>query len=121
MKFIVAVILTALLGFLGGLYLPWWSIALAAFAVALMIRQRPLMAWLAGFAGIFLLWSLLAWWIDMKNESILSSKIAVIIPLGGSSLALILVSALAGALVAGVAALSGSYLVQGKPAEEETV
>ena len=28
MKLIVAIILTALLSFVGGLYLPWWSIAL---------------------------------------------------------------------------------------------
>ena len=110
MKLLVSVILTALLSFIGGLYLPWWSIAIAAFIAALLIPVTGGRAFLAGFLGIFILWALLAWWIDMKNEGILSKKVAEIFPLGGSSFLLILVTAFIGALVGGFAALSGSYL-----------
>ncbi len=110
MKLIVAIILTALLSFIGGLYLPWWSIAIAAFISSLLIPMRSGKAFLSGFLGVFILWALLAWWIDMKNQGILSKKIAEIFPLGGSSFLLILVTALIGALVGGVAAMSGSYL-----------
>ncbi len=110
MKLIVAIILTALLSFIGGLYLPWWSIAIAAFISSLLIPMRSGKAFLSGFLGVFILWALLAWWIDMKNHGILSKKIAEIFPLGGSSFLLILVTALIGALVGGVAAMSGSYL-----------
>ncbi len=110
MKYIVSILLTALLGFVSGLYLPWWCIAFAAFVVSAIIRQKPFMSFLSGFLGVFLLWEILAWWIDAKNESILSQKIAQILPLGGSPVLLILLSSLVGALVGGCAGLAGSYL-----------
>jgi hypothetical protein len=46
----------------------------------------------------------------MKNQGILSAKIASVLPLGGSAVLLILVTAIVGGLVAGFAAMSGSYL-----------
>ena len=110
MKLLVAIILTALLSFVSGLYLPWWSIAIAAFISALLIPMRSGKAFLVGFLGVFILWALLAWWIDVKNQGILSKKVAEIFPLGGSAFLIILVTAVIGALVGGFAALSGSYL-----------
>jgi hypothetical protein len=110
MKLLTSILLTALLSFVAGLYLPWWSMALMAFLVAIVIRQRPVRSWLGGFAGLFILWGLLAFWIDVKNQGVLSARIATLIPLGGSALALIFVTALVGAIVAGFAALSASYL-----------
>lgn len=110
MKLIAAIILTALLAFIGGIYLPWWSLAIAAFLVALLIPQKAGKALLSGFLGVFILWAILAWWIDVKNQGVLSKKIAAVLPLGGSTLALIIVTALVGGLVAAFAAMSGSYL-----------
>ena len=110
MKLIAAIILTALLAFIGGIYLPWWSLAIAAFLVALLIHQKAGKAFLSGFLGIFLLWAILATWIDIKNEGVLSKKIASVLPLGGSTFLLIIVTAVIGGLVAGLAAMSGSYL-----------
>src|SRR5215212_6475600 len=101
MKLFVAIILTALLAFVGGLYFPWWSLAIAAFLSALLIHQRSGKAFLSGFLGVFILWAFLAWWIDMKNQGLLSKKVADIFHLGGSSVLLILVTALIGALVGG--------------------
>ena len=112
MRFILTILLTAALSFLAGLYLPWWSIAIVAFLVALLVRQRILFAFIAGFAGIFLFWGILAFWIDIKNEGILSNKIASILPLAGSSVLLILVTGFVGGLVGGFAAMSGSSLRQ---------
>lgn len=109
MKFTVSLILTALLSFAAGLYLDWWSLALASFVVALCIPQKPWQNWLAGFLGLFLLWGGLAIWLDIRNQHLLSGKVARILPLGGSAVALVLVTAFAAALVAGFAALSGSY------------
>jgi hypothetical protein len=110
MKFLVSILLTALLGFVSGLYLPWWGIAIAAFIVSALINQEKVKSFLGGFCGIFLLWGLLAWWIDSKNNSILSQKIAQVLPLGGSVFSLVMLTAFIGALVAGFAALAGSYL-----------
>jgi len=110
MKFTAAIILTSLLAFVAGLYLPWWSIAVAAFLVSALIHQKPWKSMVAGALGLFLLWGLLAWWIASKKQGILSAKISVLLPLGGSAFLLILVTAFVGALVAGLAALSGAYL-----------
>jgi hypothetical protein len=109
MKFTISLLLTALLSFAAGLYLPWWSLAIAAFAVALLIPLKPWLSWLSGFLGLFLLWSILAIWIDMKNQHILSQKIAQLLPVGGSVFLLILLTALVAGIVAGCAALTGAY------------
>ena len=114
MKFIAAIVLTALLAFAGGLWFGWWIIAIAAFLIALLVHQLPGKAFLAGALGVFLLWVALAWWIDLKNEHILSKRIAEVLPLGGSSFLLILVTGIIGGLVSGFAAMSGSYLRRSK-------
>ncbi len=110
MKFIVSLLLTALLSFVAGLYINWWSIALAAFIVALCIHQKPGKAFLTGFLALFLLWGGLAWCIDSRNNSVLSHRIAQLLPFGGSSFLMIMATGLLAALVAGFASLSGSYL-----------
>ena len=110
MKFIAATILTALLGFISGLFLPWWGIAITSLLVAILVHQKGWKAFLSGFLGLFLLWAALAWWIDMKNNGVLSPKIAAVLPLGGNPVLLILVTGLVGGLLAGFAAMSGSYL-----------
>lgn len=110
MRFVLATLLTAALCFLAGLYSPWWSVAIVAFAVALFIKQRYGLGFLSGFLGVFLCWGILAFWIDVKNNHILSQKMAQVLPLGGSSVVLILVTALVGAVVGGFAAMSGSSL-----------
>ena len=109
LKYILSILVTALLSFVSGLYMPWWGIAIAAFLVSAAIPQKPAFSFLSGFLGVFLLWEVLAWWIDNKNSGILSQKMASILGLGSSSLLLIIITSLIGALVAGFAALAGSY------------
>jgi len=110
MRLLVSIFLIALFSFIAGRYLPWYSLALVAFLVALLLPQGLLKSFLSGFLGIFLLWGGLALWIDTRNQHVLSRKIAEVLPLGGNSLLLILVTALVGALVGGFAALSGASL-----------
>lgn len=111
MKFIVALLLTALLSFAVGLaaFLPWWSFAICAFVVALAIHQKSWKAFLAAFLAMALLWGGLSLYYDLRNEHLLSGKIAALLYVG-SSAAIIAVTALVGGLVAGFAALTGSYL-----------
>ncbi len=114
MKSLITIILTALLSFALGLYLDWWSIAIAAFIVSLFIPQKPLLAWVCGFLALFVLWGSLAFWKSHANGDLLAAKIANVLPMGGSVLLLKIVTAFVGALVAGFAALAGSYLRQPK-------
>ena len=109
MKIVISIALTALMGFAAGLYFPWWSFAITSLIVALTVHQRPWKAFVTGFAGMFILWGGLAFFIDMQNEHILSQKVANILPLGGSVDLLIVITALVGGLVSGFAALAGSY------------
>lgn len=109
-KFFVSMLLTALLSFICGLFLPWWTIAVAAFFVSALIPQKPLLSFVCGFLALFLLWGLLALYIDQANNSILSTRVAGILPLQGSSVALILVTAFVGALVGGGGSLTASFI-----------
>lgn len=111
MKILSAIFITAFLAFVAGLYtsFPWWSFAVTSLIVSVAIHQKPGKAFLSGFLGLFLLWAGLALLKDAANEHILSTKVAQILPLGGSYLVLILITGVIGGLVSGLAALSGSY------------
>lgn len=113
MKFFIALLLTALLGHAAPLFFEWWSFAITSFIVAVSIHQKPGKAFVSGFFGIFLLFTLHAFVLDYLNDHLLAGKVAEIFQLGNSSLAVILISAFINALVSGLAALSGS-LVRGK-------
>jgi hypothetical protein len=108
MKFIIVLLLTALLGFATHLYFAWWSFAVTSFVIAIFIQQRALVAFAAGFLGMFLLWLFHTLIIDNANQHILSSRIAQLLSLNGSSLALILITSFIGGIISGFAALSGS-------------
>jgi len=110
MKFLISFILIALLSFAACLYFPWWSIAIVAFIVAVIIPQHPGKSFLTGFLALFFLWGALACWISEKNENILAHKISMLVLKMDSPFILVLATALIGALVAGLAALSGSFL-----------
>ena len=114
MKFIISFILTALLSFAACFYLPWWSIAITAFIIAVLIPQKPGKAFLTAFLALFLLWGGLSYWISNNNDHILAHKVSLLILKVDDPYLLILATALMGALVSGFAGLSGSYLRKSK-------
>lgn len=114
MKFFLSTILIALVSLVLGMFLPWWTVAIAAFGIVYLYRLRPGYAYLSGFTGVFICWALIALIRDNANDGILSHKIALILPLGGSGALLILVSALVGGLVGGMAGLTASFVHRAK-------
>lgn len=118
MRFTLATLLTGTLSFIAGLYLPWWSIAVVAFLVALLIKQKVGLAYLSAFTAIYFLWGGLAFLFHIRNHGVLTQKIASLLPLNGNAFYLITVTAMVGAIVAGFAAMSGSSL---RPAERRRV
>lgn len=112
MKILTAIVLTAFLAYVVGVYstLPWWSFAITSLIIAVAVHQRPWKAFVAGFLGLFLLWAGMSLLKDAANDHVLSTKVASILPLGGSYLVLILVTGFVGGLVSGLAALTGSFL-----------
>lgn len=115
MKFTVSLIITALLSFAACLFLPWWSIALAAFLVAALIPQTAVKSFLTGFTALFLLWGGLSFWISSANGHMLAHKVSMVLLKIDNPWYLIAATAIIGALVGGLGALSGSFL-RGKTA-----
>ena len=119
MKFFNSFLLTALLSFIAGIYISyWWFFAVVAFLVAALIHQKGYKAFFAGFLALFILWFVLVFWMDLSNEGVLSVKIASILQLDGSKWLLMIVTACIGGLIAGFAALSGSYLRSSNPKKQ---
>jgi hypothetical protein len=110
MKFITTIILILLFSFLSCLYFPWWSIAIAAFIISLLIPQKPWVSFLSGFLALFLLWGFLSVWISVRNGHVLAHRVSLLFFNTDSPFLLIGVTTLIGALVAGFAALTASYV-----------
>jgi hypothetical protein len=108
MRFIFKLILIGGLSYLLELFLPWWSVVLAAFMVNLWLPTRGISAFLSGVLGIGMLWLIYAWLIDMETSSIISERIASLFGVG-NPVAMIIITSLAGGLVGGFAAMSGSH------------
>lgn len=112
LKFIVSILLSALLGYAVGIYgnLPWYSFVVTNIIIAILIDQKPSKSFMSGALGIGLLWFGLAFIIDNQNHHILSVKVAQILPLKGSFVALISVTTIVGLLIGGLASLTGSFV-----------
>lgn len=108
MKFILKLVLIAGISAVLQLFLPFWSVAIVAFVVCLVFGGSGFSSFLSGFLGVGILWTLAAIIIDTNTSSILSEKIANVLPLDGNVTLLILITVLLGALVGGFGALSGS-------------
>jgi len=112
MKFILSTVLVALTTYAIGIYgsLPWWSFVVTNLIIAIALPIKPVQSFVAGALGVGALWAGLALGIDLANNHILSTKVAKILPLGGSYIALIIVTAFVGALLGGLASLTGSFV-----------
>lgn len=110
MKFLASLFLMALAGFALGLYMPWWSVAIAGFGISFFLYQKPVFALLTGFIAIFLLWGLLTIVRSQANDHILAHRVSILILQKDSPNLLILVSALIGGITGGMGAFCGSLL-----------
>lgn len=110
MKFIISIIIIMLLSFVACLYFPWWSVAIVAFLVAALIPQPPMVSFFSGFIALFVLWGVLCFWISNNNNDILAHRVSLLIFKIDNPFILVIASALIGALVAGFASLTASYI-----------
>lgn len=94
------------------LFLPWWVITPLCLGLAFFSAATAGQAFGAGFLGIGLGWLGLAGWLSLQNHHLLAHRVAQLLPLGGSAIALMLITALVGGLVGGIAALAGTWLRQ---------
>ena len=103
MLFLIILILSFICSYL----LPWWAAALIAFLAALFIGKTSGKAFLSGFGAIFVLWMILALMKSLPNDNVLAGRAIQLFPLPHQWILLLLITALIGGLVGGMAALSG--------------
>ena len=107
MKFLVSVLLTALLSFAACLFLPWWVIAITAFIVGFSVPLKTGVSFLAGFISLFLLWAGLSFWMSAANNHLLAHKISILFIKVDNPFLLIVITGLIGGLVGGLGSLTG--------------
>ena len=95
------------LSFISSYILPWWVAAPIAFLAALFVGKTSGKAFLSGFGAIFALWTILALMKSIPNDNVLASRVIQLFPLPHQWILLLLITALIGGMVGGMAALSG--------------
>lgn len=113
MKFLAHIIAVLLLSWLLQTFLPWWTMAVGAFATGLYFRQGGFRSFTAGLLGVGLLWFGMAYYLDASTNSILSAKVAAILPTKTVGL-LLVVTAVIGGLVGGLASMTGGIIAYKK-------
>jgi hypothetical protein len=114
MKFIVQTIFIFLMSWLLQAFLPWWTMAIGAFAVGFVFANSGWRSFFAGLLGVGLLWFGMSLYIDISTQSQLAERVARLFP-GKAVPLLYLFTALVGGLVGGLASLTGSILTYRKP------
>jgi len=105
MKFLAQVLVTMIVCFALQYFLPWWTMALGAFVIGYLFGNTGFTSFGAGLLGVGLLWFLMAYYIDITTNSILTDKVGKLLPLN-----VFLLTTLIGGLVGGFAALTGALL-----------
>ena len=98
------------LSFAGSFFLPWWVAAVIAFIAALIIGGKGGKVFLSGFGAIFIAWTILALMKSIPNENILAGRVVQLFPLPNNWIWVLVVTAVIGGIVGGMAALSGALL-----------
>ena len=106
-KNIINFILTIVLAIFLSLFLPWWSIMVAAFASSLFFSLKRFYVFLIPFLAIALFWIVYSYWLGNANDFILAKKIAVLLPLKGNPYLLIFITGIIGGLAAGITGVFG--------------
>jgi hypothetical protein len=107
MRQLISILIITILSVVATSFLPWWLIAVIAFLAVAFVR--PPKPFLAGFFGIALFWLIAILVQDVRNEYILSQRIAEVFSLPHVSI-LIIVNVLLGGLIGGLAGWSAAAM-----------
>lgn len=111
MKITAYILALILLGTLLQYFLPWWSLPVAAFLLALWFPLLPGRAFMAGFLGAALVWGAYAGYISSLNDGILATRMGGLFG-GMGPLMMVLATAVFGGLFGGLGAWAGSLARQ---------
>jgi hypothetical protein len=105
MRTLSTLITTAVLAWALGLWLPFWSLSIAAALVGFLLQPGGWRSLLAGVLAGAALWGGLAYVQDSANQGILASRIGGLF--GTDAPGMVLITAALGALLAGLGCLLG--------------
>lgn len=91
------------------LVLPWWSILIIAFAMALLLKSKIKHPFWLGFIPVFSAWVFLCLWKSILNQNLLAARIAKLFHLPHWSI-LILITGIIGGLLGGLGVYTGYWL-----------
>jgi hypothetical protein len=92
------------------MYFPWWTAVLIALLVELILGKKDSTSFFSGFYGVAIPWMILATYIDIKSEAILTVRILELFKLPEYSVVMIVLTGLLGGLAAGVGSMTGGWL-----------
>ena len=120
----IPIFLIAGLSLLAQLVLPWWSLAIVAFAVCFWqstgTKERASSdqashksgagsAFLYGFAGVALVWLVYALLIHFRTDGIFTGRMSQLLFKANASAGLVVATAVLGGIVGGAAGLAGHF------------
>jgi len=90
------------------IFMPWWAMAIACFAVCYIMRPGLLAAFVGSMLAVTLLWMIKAWYADRSFDVPVSGILGAIFGnLSGNMMYLL--TGLTGGLVAGFSGLCGTW------------
>ncbi|RXK49678.1 hypothetical protein [Aquirufa rosea] len=99
-----------LVGAIVQVYLPWYTMGMAFGIISYLLLLPSRSAFVVGGGAGFILWALAAIWMDKQFPSTLPGRMAQLLPLGGSVMALYLLTGVFGGLTGALWSWAGSKL-----------
>ncbi|QNL49430.1 hypothetical protein H8S90_22315 [Olivibacter sp. SDN3] len=106
--FFVLIITTVL----AQLILPWWIVSPIAFIISFLFNKNAKHSFFICFAAVYTAWFIISFYLSFTNDHILANRIAILLGLPTDDYGwiwILLISALPGAITAGLAGLAGQY------------
>ncbi len=112
--FIIKLLIISVLSFALSFFLPWYTPFFICFLTGIILSNKPGNNFLAGLLGVGIFWLFYALFLDLKNEHVLSSKIATLFSTSLNTQitnsVLIMVTTFLGAILGGLSAMSGAMI-----------
>lgn len=109
MRLVYCILTTIVFSFLAEQVFAWWSLAVISFLSAALFYLSPARGFLSGFLSGLILWLSVSLYADIANGHILSTRMAALFHLPGAT-SFLVVAALVGALIGGLAGWSGALV-----------
>ena len=110
MNLLVRIVVIAVLGAIAQMYFPWYSSIIVAVIVEVILGKGNNTSFFSGFYGVAIPWMILATYIDMKSESILSVRILELFKLPQYGTVMIVLAGLIGGLIGGAGSVAGGWI-----------